>query len=121
MRNGRPIEIVDSPGFADTSKGIDYVNDNLVEDVYQTLPGFNASVFNLSPDRFTDELVNTVNLFFDFFGEVVGTFSFILFTHIKSKEKLNEYITKRENPNELCAGSFALDRKVRKQGHLHRH
>ncbi|KAH3768445.1 GTPase IMAP family member 9-like [Dreissena polymorpha] len=96
IRNGRRIEIVDSPGFADTSKGIEYVNERLVHAVYQTLPGFNAIVFVLTPERFTDELVKTVNLFFDFFGEDVGKFAFILFTHIKSKEKLNEYIENAE-------------------------
>ncbi|XP_052231634.1 GTPase IMAP family member 9-like isoform X2 [Dreissena polymorpha] len=56
VRNGRRIEIVDSPGFADTSKGKEFVRKSLTQAVYQTLPGFNAIVFVLYPDRFTDEL-----------------------------------------------------------------
>ncbi|XP_052231539.1 GTPase IMAP family member 9-like isoform X1 [Dreissena polymorpha] len=92
VRKGRRIEIVDSPGFADTFKGKEFVRKSLTQAVFQTLPGFNAIVFVLYPDRFTDELVKTVNLFFEFFGKGVGKFAFILFTHIKSKEKMNEYI-----------------------------
>ncbi|XP_052233999.1 GTPase IMAP family member 9-like isoform X2 [Dreissena polymorpha] len=99
VRNGRRIEIVDSPGFADTSKGKAFVRNSLTQAVYQTLPGFNAIVFVLYPDRFTDELVKTVNLFFEFFGTGVSKFAFIMFTHIKSVEKMNEYIgNARANP-----------------------
>ncbi|KAH3768437.1 GTPase IMAP family member 9-like isoform X2 [Dreissena polymorpha] len=101
LRNGRRIEIVDSPGFADTSRGKEFVRNSLLQAVYQTLPGFNAIVFVMYPDRFTDELVRTVNLFFEFFGEGVGTFAFILFTHTKSKASMHEYIRfADENPTE---------------------
>ncbi|KAH3768320.1 hypothetical protein DPMN_169532 [Dreissena polymorpha] len=44
------------------------------------------------PNRFTDELVRTVNLVSEFFGEGVGKFAFILFTHTNSKDNVYEYI-----------------------------
>ncbi|XP_052233328.1 GTPase IMAP family member 7-like [Dreissena polymorpha] len=92
LRKGRRIEIVDSPGFADTSKSTEFLQKKLLQAVFQTMPGFNAIVFILNPERFTDELVKTVNLFFEFFGEGVDKFAFILFTHTTSKERMNEYI-----------------------------
>ncbi|KAH3776193.1 GTPase IMAP family member 9-like [Dreissena polymorpha] len=97
LRKGRRIEIVDSPGFADTSKSAEFVHKCLLKAVFQTIPGFTAIVFILNPERFTDELVKTVNLFFAFFGEGVDKFAFILFTHTKSNERMHEYI------NNACA------------------
>ncbi|KAH3893653.1 hypothetical protein DPMN_017803 [Dreissena polymorpha] len=58
-----------------------------------TLPGFNAIFLVLnSEDRFTSELVKTVDIFFKLFGKDVDEYVFVLFTHIESEDELKNFI-----------------------------
>ncbi|KAH3816520.1 hypothetical protein DPMN_118037 [Dreissena polymorpha] len=56
-----------------------------------TLPGFNAMFLILKPERITDEIEATVDLFFDLLGEGVSDYAFIVFTHIKNEQMKKEY------------------------------
>ncbi|XP_052238280.1 uncharacterized protein LOC127849597 isoform X2 [Dreissena polymorpha] len=90
-RFGRKIEIVDTPGFGDTSRDDNFVQRQLMKCIGFTIPGFNAIVFVLRPDRFTKQIIETVDRFLQFFGKNVDDFAFVLLTHTTGKEDQESY------------------------------
>ncbi|XP_052786039.1 uncharacterized protein LOC128221473 [Mya arenaria] len=57
-----------------------------------TLPGFSAVGFVLKPDRFTKELIATVEAFNAFFGNNVQQYAFIILTHTNCEMSKDEYL-----------------------------
>ncbi|XP_052243724.1 GTPase IMAP family member 8-like isoform X2 [Dreissena polymorpha] len=91
-RFGRKVEIVDTPGFFDTRYDDRFVHSELVKCVTLTIPGFNAICFVMSPVKFTDPIVTAVNMFFEFFGDGVDEFAFVILTHADDIESKNNYL-----------------------------
>ncbi|WAR10222.1 GIMA9-like protein [Mya arenaria] len=91
-RFGWQIDIVDTPGFFDSGHDDTFVYQELSKCVALTVPGFNAILFTLRPDRFSEEIAKTVDLFFDFFGKKVGDFGYVVLTYTKNNEERDEYI-----------------------------
>ncbi|XP_052272758.1 uncharacterized protein LOC127873147 [Dreissena polymorpha] len=92
-RFGRKLEVVDTPGIFDTSTEHAFVYEQIVQCIGITLPGFNAIFLVLnSEDRFTSELVKTVDIFFKLFGKDVDDYVFVLFTRMESEDELKNFI-----------------------------
>ena len=87
-RFGRKLEVVDTPGIFDTSFEQQFVYEQIYQCIGLTLPGFNAICLVLRPDRFTKELVQTVEIFFKLFGKGVDEYAFVLFTHIETEAEM---------------------------------
>ncbi|XP_052258514.1 GTPase IMAP family member 8-like isoform X2 [Dreissena polymorpha] len=99
-RFGRKLEIVDTPGIFDTSFEQQFVYEQIYQCIGLTLPGFNAICLVLRPDRFTKELVQTVEIFFKLFGKGVDEYAFVLFTHIETEAEMKNYIRGGEKKTE---------------------
>ncbi|XP_052799110.1 uncharacterized protein LOC128230706 [Mya arenaria] len=102
VRFGYRLEVVDCPGFADTSGSDDFIQREIGRALFWTLPGFHCIVFVLRPDRITESLTNTIESFFDFFGKDVGAYACLVLTHIEDDDEMTEYLDSVEptNPNE---------------------
>ncbi|KAH3816503.1 hypothetical protein DPMN_118019 [Dreissena polymorpha] len=99
-RFGRTIEVVDTPGLYDTCQNDQHVYEELTNCIALTLPGFNAVCLVQKPDRISQEIANTVDHFFNFFGKGVGEYAFVILTHIDSEETLKKYIKTGEKNTE---------------------
>ncbi|XP_052802428.1 GTPase IMAP family member 9-like [Mya arenaria] len=92
MRFGHRLEVVDCPGFADTSGSDDFIKREIGRALFYTLPGFHCVVFILRPDRITESITHTIESFFDFFGKDVGAYACLVLTHIQDDAEMTEYI-----------------------------
>ncbi|XP_060596488.1 GTPase IMAP family member 9-like [Ruditapes philippinarum] len=92
-RFGKNIEVVDTPGLFDTHKTEREIHRELIRSLLLTTPGFHAIAFVLEKGRFTDELVKTKNLFFDWFGRGVEKYSCIILTKTEDEKSLEKYIS----------------------------
>ncbi|XP_060555970.1 GTPase IMAP family member 9-like [Ruditapes philippinarum] len=92
-RFGKTIEVVDTPGLFDTQKTEREIHKQLIRSLLLTTPGFHAIAFVLEKGRFTDELVKTKNLFFDWFGKGVEKYSCIILTKTEDEKSLEKYIS----------------------------
>ncbi|XP_052213108.1 uncharacterized protein LOC127832014 isoform X3 [Dreissena polymorpha] len=99
-RFGRTLEVVDTPGLYDTCQNDQHVYEELINSIALTLPGFNAVCLVQRPDRFSPELVNTVDHFFKFFGKGINDYAFVILTHIDSEEKMKKYTKTGEKNTE---------------------
>lgn len=82
-----------------------------------TVPGFHAIGFVITPDRFTAEMEKLVDLFFNFFGDDVHAFSFIIFTHMRNQKELKEFLQLRvteEDTEKVCA-DVGLKMQIKKE------
>ncbi|XP_072300013.1 uncharacterized protein [Eucyclogobius newberryi] len=77
---GRPIEIVDTPGLFDTALTNTQVQQELVKCISLLAPGPHAFLMVLQIGRFTKEEQETVQLIRDFFGEGSENFILVLLT-----------------------------------------
>ncbi|XP_052266041.1 GTPase IMAP family member 8-like isoform X4 [Dreissena polymorpha] len=91
-RFGRTIHVVDTPGIFDTTSNDSFVYDRLADCIGMTLPGFNAIFLVLRPDRFNEQIIKTIEIFFKFFGPGVSEYAFVIFTHFETKEQFENYI-----------------------------
>ncbi|XP_072300012.1 uncharacterized protein [Eucyclogobius newberryi] len=77
---GRPIEIVDTPGLFDTALTNTQVQQELVKCISLLAPGPHAFLMVLQIGRFTKEEQETVQLIRDFFGSQSQNFILVLLT-----------------------------------------
>ncbi|XP_052786027.1 GTPase IMAP family member 9-like, partial [Mya arenaria] len=112
IRFGRKIEVVDCPGFCDTFLTEEEIKECLNKIIALTLPGFSAVGFVLKPDRFTKELIDTVEAFNAFFGNNVQQYAFIILTHTNCEISKDEYLQDRheylDKLRNLCAGNVVF-------------
>ena len=79
-RLGYRLVVVDTPGFYDTHRGNDFIVRELVKIFAFLSPGFNALLFVINTDRYTEESIKTKDLFFKTFGPGVAQFTVIVLT-----------------------------------------
>ncbi|KAH3851621.1 hypothetical protein DPMN_094103 [Dreissena polymorpha] len=91
-RFGRTIHIVDTPGFFDNSHDDSFVYSELRKCIDLTFPGFNAICFVMKPDRITQEVNGTFDMFLSFFGEGVDDFAFVVLTYMGNEDVKNKYL-----------------------------
>ncbi|KAH3893283.1 hypothetical protein DPMN_017429 [Dreissena polymorpha] len=118
QRFGRRLEVVDTPGFFDTSQSDEYVYQAIGHCVGLTLPGFNAVCLVQKPDRFSKEIVQTVDTFFKFFGKGVDEYAFVILTHIDSEAKMKAYTNIGESKTEDPALKSFIELKKRCNGKI---
>ncbi|XP_060604927.1 GTPase IMAP family member 7-like [Ruditapes philippinarum] len=92
-RFGKTIEVVDTPGIFDTHKTEREIHKELIRSLLFATPGFHAIAFVLEIGRFTEELVKTKNLFFEWFGSGVEKYACIILTRTEDEHSVDEYIT----------------------------
>ena len=80
LDGGRRLAIIDTPGFFDTSTPREKLTQEISRCVSMSSPGPHAFLFVVSPNRFTEEEVNTVELFFKMFGQQVERYMIVVFT-----------------------------------------
>ncbi|XP_046559386.1 uncharacterized protein LOC124268457 isoform X2 [Haliotis rubra] len=66
-RNGRQIQVIDTPGMFDTNMKIEEIAREVARCVWMTVPGIHAFVLVIKIDRFTDKEQSTVDLFSQIF------------------------------------------------------
>ncbi|XP_060577203.1 GTPase IMAP family member 8-like [Ruditapes philippinarum] len=91
-RFGKTIEVVDTPGIFDTDKTVREIHKELTLSLLLATPGFHAIAFVLEIGRFTDELVKTKNLFFEWFGSGVDKYACIILTRTENEKMVDDYI-----------------------------
>ncbi|KAH3876293.1 hypothetical protein DPMN_000132 [Dreissena polymorpha] len=112
QRFGRKLEVVDTPGIFDTSFDDKTVCQQIAQCIGLTLPGFNAICLVLRPDRFSKEMVETVELFFKFFGRGVDAYAFVILTYMETEEAMKNYIKGGEaKPDDEGQKAFQVLRK----------
>ncbi|XP_052265922.1 location of vulva defective 1-like isoform X5 [Dreissena polymorpha] len=99
-RFGRRLAVVDTPSICETSFNDKNVYQQITRCIELTLPGFNAICLVLRPDRFTKELVESVEFFFNCFGKGVDAYTFVIWTHMETEEKMINYIKEGEKNND---------------------
>lgn len=110
----------------DTKLSKEAIEKELYKALMLTSPGFHAIGFVIRADRFTDELKQLVDLFFEFFGQEAKKFAFIIFTHVECQKKLKQFLGFNvsyvrddiENESDVCA-DIDLKRHI-KPGSLNR-
>ena len=87
LDDGRTLVIVDTPGFFDTNTPREKLAQEISRCVSLSTPGPHAFLFVVSPGRFTEEEVNTVELFFKMFGQQVERYMIVVFTSADMLDK----------------------------------
>ncbi|XP_060604955.1 uncharacterized protein LOC132757644 [Ruditapes philippinarum] len=95
-RLNRKLEIVDTPGIFDTANDNEKIHKELIRALLLTTPGFHAIAFVLKRGaKFTAEIQETKDIFFNWFGEDVKKYSFVILTDTNTKEEVEEFLGKR--------------------------
>ncbi|CAL9703679.1 unnamed protein product [Knipowitschia caucasica] len=90
--DGRRVVVVDTPGLFDENLSHSEVDVERLRCVSLLAPGPHVFLLVLKLDRFTEEDIKTVELIKQEFGEGVGKFMIILFTHGDKLERSNTSI-----------------------------
>ncbi|XP_045202006.1 GTPase IMAP family member 7-like [Mercenaria mercenaria] len=93
-RLGRNIEVVDTPGFQDTKFSPRETLNELLKALIFTAPGFHAIAFVLRRGRFTEEIIKTKKIFFDWFGQDVGQYACLILTDTNEQD-LEDFLSEK--------------------------
>ncbi|XP_058875058.1 GTPase IMAP family member 9-like [Acipenser ruthenus] len=96
---GRPVAVVDTPGFYDTVLPVKDVVTEVVKCITQSAPGPHAFLLVIQLGRFTEEEKKTVKLIQEIFGEGAGKYIMILFTRVddlEEEETIEQYVKAAE-------------------------
>jgi hypothetical protein len=95
-RLNRKLEIVDTPGIFDTANDNGKIHKELITSLLLTTPGFHAIAFVLKRGaKFTAEIQEMKDIFFNRFCEDVKKYSFVILTDTNTKEEVEEFLEKR--------------------------
>ncbi|XP_060555972.1 GTPase IMAP family member 9-like [Ruditapes philippinarum] len=94
-RLNRNLQVVDTPGIFDTANDNEAIHKELIRSLLLTTPGFHAIAFVLKRDKFTEEIQETKDIFFNWFGENVKNHSFVILTDTSTREEMNEFLQVR--------------------------
>ena len=116
LDEGRKLAIIDTPGFFDTNTPTEKLAQEISRCVSMSSPGPHAFLFVVSPGRFTEEEVNTVELFFKMFGQQVERYMIVVFTCADQLEgHINDFIATSTRLADLlrkCSNrKYAIDNK----------
>ena len=116
LRDGRNLVIVDTPGFFDTNAPTEKLTQEISRCVSMSSPGPHAFLFVVYPGRFTEEEVNTVEMFFKMFGREVERYMIVVFTHADQLESpIDDFIQCSDRLKNLlrkCSNrKYAIDNK----------
>ena len=99
---GQNIEIVDTPGFFDTKYTVDQTLAELTKCIYLISPGPHAILLVIRIGRFTDEVIQGVELMRKIFGKDSSKFMIMVFTGLDSLEtdgiSIEEYVDTMTGP-----------------------
>lgn len=98
-RFNRNILVVDTPGIFDTTRSTEEIKQEIIRCVGITAPGPHAFILVISITRYTDEELNTIAHFFNWFGEKSYEYFIVLFT---SKERLDIQKKELKDHIEIC-------------------
>lgn len=84
---GRNVLVVDTPGLFDTSIDNKEVQKEITKCVGLSSPGPHCFLIVLELSRFTKEERESVNIFFQTFGENVSNYTIIVFTHAENLKR----------------------------------
>ncbi|XP_067653510.1 GTPase IMAP family member 4-like [Haliotis asinina] len=86
-RFGYDLQLVDVPGFCDTSRSDDDIKKEVMKCVMMSSPGIHAILFVVRIGRFTEEDKKTLETFLQCFGKEARRFVIVVFT---GKDELDE-------------------------------
>ena len=118
LPDGRKLVIIDTPGFFDTKTEKEKLAQEISRCVSMSSPGPHAFLFVVSPGRFTDEEVNTVEMFFKMFGREVERYMIVVFTSADQLEApIDDFIQSSDRLKDLmqkCSNrKYAIDNKTK--------
>ena len=116
LHDGRKLVIVDTPGFFDTNTPTEKLTQEISRCVSMSSPGPHAFLFVVSPGRFTEEEVNTVEMFLKMFGRKVERYMIVVFTSADQLEgPIDDFIQGSDRLKSLlrkCSNrKYAIDNK----------
>lgn len=91
-RLNRSVGVVDTPGLFDTDQDNQAILKELLKSSALSAPGFHAIAYVLKKGKLTEELQKTQDLFFEWFGEGVEDFAFVILTDTDSEESKDRYL-----------------------------
>ena len=118
LEDRRKLLIIDTPGFFDTETEKEKLVQEISCCVSLSSPGPHAFLFVISPGRFTEEEVNTVEEFFKMFGSQVERYMIVVFTSADQLEgSIDEFIegsSKLKDLVQRCSNrKYAIDNKTK--------
>ncbi|XP_067653720.1 GTPase IMAP family member 4-like [Haliotis asinina] len=91
-RFGYDLQLVDVPGFCDTSRSDDDIKHEVMKCVGMSSPGIHAILFIVRIGRFTEEDKNTLEKFLQCFGQEAKRFVIVVFTGKDDLEEADDTI-----------------------------
>ena len=124
MGSQTQIEIIDTPGFSDTSLSDEELKPEIVKCITTCAPGPHAFIIVLRVGRYTHQEMATVAKITRSFGECAFPYTVVLFTHgddLDEGQTIEQFVEESEDLKELvekCGGRYhMIDNKRWNQEH----
>ncbi|XP_067653686.1 uncharacterized protein [Haliotis asinina] len=112
-RFGYDLQLVDVPGFCDTSKSDEDIMNEVMKCVGMSSPGIHAILFIVRIGRFTEEDKNTLERFLQCFGQAAKRFVIVVFTGKDDLEEADDTLDNYLGDIPMRLKQFLLDASLR--------